>query len=83
MSSGVAEGWNHSEVDYPLIVAGGAGGNLKPQVGHYRSSDEESISNVLLACVNAVAPDAGITEVGSNDGPYLGLSATPCSAILA
>ena len=83
MSSGVAEGWSHSEVDYPLIVAGHAGGGLKKDVGHFRSPNEESMSNIGLACIQAVAPEAGITEHGSDEGSYKGRTTTPCSAILA
>ncbi len=83
MSSGVAEGWSHSEVDYPLIVAGHGGGGLKKDVGHYRSPNEESMSNIGLACIQAVAPEAGITEHGSDEGSYKGRTTTPCSAILA
>jgi hypothetical protein len=80
--SGVAEGWNHSELDYPLIVAGHAGGRLKSGVGHYRSTSEESLSDVGFACLKSVLddPDA-VTEYGSDSGNYTGYTTTPCAAI--
>jgi hypothetical protein len=81
-SSCVAEGWDHSEFDYPLIVAGRAGGAFK-EVGHYRSPSKESLSDVLLACAQAVAPDAGITEIGRDEGTFDGRSTTPLGALLA
>jgi hypothetical protein len=83
MSSGVAEGWSHSEIDYPLIVAGHAGGGLKTGVGHDRSPDEQSVSDVGLACIQAVAPEAGIDAYGSDSGIFTGGTTTPSSAILA
>lgn len=82
MSSGVSEGWAHSEDDYPLIVAGRAGGRLKGGVGHYRSPDQESVSNVTLACLKAVVPNPDdVTEIGSDAEMYKGRSTTPCAAI--
>lgn len=81
-ASDVAEGWAHSEVSMPLIVAGGAGGRLKRDVGHYRSPDEEPVHNVSLACVKSVLPDVDdVTELGSNVGNYNGFTNTPCTAI--
>ena len=82
MSSCVSEGWAHSEVDYPLIVAGRAGGRLKPNVGHFRSTEEQSVSDVTLACLKAVVPfPDDVTEFGRDEGVYLGRSTTPCAAI--
>jgi hypothetical protein len=80
--SDVSEGWAHSETDFPMIVAGNAGGRLKTGVGHYRSPDEEPIHNVSLACVKSVLPEPEtITEIGSSALSYSGLTDTPCSAI--
>jgi len=80
--SDVAEGWAHSEIDHPIVIAGGAGGRLNQNVGHYRSPDEESISDISLAVAKSVLPDPeAITELGSNDGTYQGLTTTPCAAI--
>jgi hypothetical protein len=84
MFSDVTEGWSHSEDDYPLVVAGRAGGRLKENVGHYRSPGAESLSNVLLACMKSVLPNPdAVTEVGADEGTYTGRSATPCAAIYA
>jgi hypothetical protein len=80
--SDVAEGWAHSEIDHPIVIAGGAGGRLKQAVGHYRSPDEESISDISLAVAKSVLPDPeAITELGSNQSQYEGLTTTPCAAI--
>lgn len=80
--SDVAEGWAHSEIDHPIIIAGGAGGRLKKGVGHYRSPDEQSISDISLAVAKSVLPDpSAITELGSNQPGYEGLTTTPCNAI--
>jgi hypothetical protein len=81
-ASDVAEGWNHSELDFPLIVAGRAGGRLKEGVGHYRSPDEEPIHDVSLACEKSVLDDPEeIKELGSDVGQYTGRTDTPCAAI--
>lgn len=82
-SSDVCEGWAHSEVDFPIVLAGGAGGRLKSNIGHYRSPNMESVSNLGLAVLKAVIdyPD-DITKFGGSDGTYDGTSTTPCSAVL-
>ena len=80
--SDVAEGWAHSEIAHPIIIAGGAGGRLKQDVGHYRSPDEQSISDISLAVAKSVLPDPeDITELGSNQNSYEGWTSTPCAAI--
>lgn len=81
-ASDVSEGWAHSEDDFPMIVAGNAGGRLKTGVGHYRSPNEEAIHNVSLACVKSVLPDPdAVMEIGSDSGTYTGRTSTPCDAI--
>jgi hypothetical protein len=83
-SSDVTEGWSHSEDDFPIIIAGGAGGRLRRDVGHYRSSTQESVSDIGLACLKAIAPNPDeVTEYGGDDGSYSGHTTTPCAAILA
>lgn len=82
MASDVTEGWAHSENNFPLIVAGHAGGSIQ-HVGHYQAADGQTLSNVLLACMQAVAPAAGFTEVGGTDGTYDGHTSTALSEILA
>ena len=73
-TSDVAQGIDHSIDDYPILVAGKAGGALKAGV-HVRGSGQNT-SDVLLSCVQAVG--TGLTEVGMNEG----YSNTPCTGIL-
>jgi hypothetical protein len=75
-TSDVAEGLSHSSNDYPILVAGGAGGALKTPGVHVRSTSGESTSDVILACMQAVG--AGVTSVGAKEG----YSTNPCKAIL-
>jgi hypothetical protein len=76
-SSDVAEGQPHSINDYPIIVAGRAGGALVHPGIHYRSGNGENTSNVLLALLQAM--DLDVSEYGN--GP--GRSTTPLGAIRA
>jgi hypothetical protein len=76
-STDVCEGLYHSIDDYPILVAGKAGGALKYPGVHYRSNTQENTTNVLLSCAKAVG--TGLTSVGGD----VGVSSTPCSAILA
>jgi hypothetical protein len=75
-TSDLAEGLTHSSNDYPILVAGGAGGALKTPGVHVRSTSGENTSDVLLACMQAIG--AGVTSVGLNEGA----SSNPCRAIL-
>ena len=82
--SDVTEAVLHSENDYPIIIAGRAGGRVREGVGHYRSPNAESLSNVGLACLKAVVPQPdSITEYGSDDGNYTGYTTEPTGTILA
>src|SRR5260221_486957 len=63
-SSDVADGHDHTLTDYPLIVAGKAGGFLKYPGVHYRSTTAENASTVLLTVLRA----AGVT---GTDGQLL------------
>ena len=74
-SSDASSGLTHSTEDMPVIVAGGGGGALVHPGVHYRSGSGENTSDILLACLQTVVPEA--TEVGSGNG----LSSTPCAAI--
>ncbi|MGZ3460646.1 MAG: DUF1552 domain-containing protein, partial [Archangium sp.] len=76
LSTDVAEGIAHSITDYPILVAGRAGGYLKSGL-HVRSTSGENTSNVLLTCLKAVG--TGVTSVGSGSG----YSETECAAIKA
>ncbi|PRQ05252.1 hypothetical protein ENSA7_47020 [Enhygromyxa salina] len=77
VSSDCSSGLTHSTFDQPIIVAGSGGGALKYPGVHYRSPSSENSSDVLLACLRTVCPEA--SEVGGS----LGYSNTPLSAILA
>jgi len=53
-SSDTADGKEHSLQDYPIVVAGRAGGALKHPGVHYRSDTKENSSKVLLSVLRAV-----------------------------
>ncbi|MFO7563267.1 MAG: DUF1552 domain-containing protein [Enhygromyxa sp.] len=76
LSSDCSSGLTHSTFDQPVIVAGAGGGALKYPGIHYRSPNGENTSDILLACLKSVCPEA--TEVGGS----LGYSNTPLSAIM-
>jgi hypothetical protein len=77
VGSDASSGLTHSVFDMPIIVAGGGGGRLKHPGVFYRSQSGEDTSDILLACLQTVVPDA--TEVGGDTG----YSNTPCAALLA
>jgi hypothetical protein len=77
ITSDVCEGLLHSGTDYPLLVAGRAGGYLKHPGIHHRSTAGDNTSDVLLTCLQAVG--TGVTSVGGGTAA----SSTPCSAIVA
>ncbi len=54
-------GGAHSVFDWPLLVAGRAGGKLKPGT-HYRSMTSENATNVSLTCMQAMG--LPVTEFG-------------------
>lgn len=76
-TSDVCEGLSHSITDYPLLVAGRAGGYLKYPGIHVRSTTGQNTSDVLLTCLKAVG--TGVTSVGGAEG----LSTTECAALKA
>jgi hypothetical protein len=76
-SSDVCEGLVHSITDYPILVAGRAGGFLKYPGIHLRSTTSQNTSDVLLTCLRAVG--ANVDSVGGDAG----LSSTPCTGIMA
>lgn len=65
-SSDCAEGQPHSLDDYPIVVAGRAGGALAHPGVHYRSDSGENASNVLLTLLQAM--DLELTEFGNGGG---------------
>jgi hypothetical protein len=71
----VCEGLYHSCTDFPLVVAGRAGGALTYPGVHLRGNGENT-SDVLLAVLRAVGADVGSVGGGA------GLSSTPCAGLL-
>jgi hypothetical protein len=65
-TSDCAEGATHETVDQPLLVAGRGGGTLKHPGVHVRSTANDNTGDVLLACLQAVLPDA--VDIGSGIG---------------
>ena len=76
ITTDVCEGLYHSGTDYPILVAGRAGGALKYPGVHDRSATSENTSDVLLSCLRAVG--TGLTSVGGDTAA----SSTPCAGIL-
>ena len=77
LGSDASSGYTHDVFNQPCIVAGKGGGALKHPGINYASPSKENTSDILLACLQTVVPEA--TQVGSD----IGLSTTPLSAILA
>jgi hypothetical protein len=73
-SSDVADGKAHSINDYPILVAGRAGGKLAYPSVHYRSPNGENASMVLMSMLRAVG--LPLTTFGNKGGMVsTGLSA--------
>ena len=75
-SSDTADGKAHSINNYPILVAGSAGGKLKYPSVHYKSSGENS-SMVLLSILRSVG--LPLTQFGTGGGQV----STSCTAIEA
>ena len=75
-SSDTSDGKGHSINNYPILVAGRAGGKLKYPSVHYKSSGENT-SMVLLTMLRSVG--LALTEFGTGGG----LVSTSCTAIEA
>ncbi|MGA9523690.1 MAG: DUF1552 domain-containing protein [Myxococcaceae bacterium] len=76
MTTDVSEGWSHSLDDFPILLAGRAGGTLKSPGIHYRSTNGRSTSDVLLTVMQAAG--TGVTSVGAKEG----LSTTPVRELM-
>ena len=77
-STDTSDGRFHDVRDFPILVAGRAGGYFKYPGVHYRSpTGTESTSNVLLSVLRAAGTN--LTQVGGVGG----LSTTTCGAIEA
>lgn len=64
-TSDISLGRIHSLDEFPLVIAGSAGGRLKTGM-HYRSPFAENTSNVMLSLVRAAGVNAG--SWGGEDG---------------
>jgi hypothetical protein len=67
----------HDLTDYPLVIAGKAGGFLKYPGVHYRSATNENTNLVLLSALRSVG--LPLTEFGTGQS----LVNSSCSAIEA
>jgi hypothetical protein len=76
-STDCSEGLTHSSDDYPIVVAGRAGGFLRYPGVHHRGSRTNNTSDVLLSVLRAAGAD--VTEVGEAQG----YSRNPCAPIEA
>jgi hypothetical protein len=74
-TSDVSEGLDHSIDDYPILVAGKAGGALNAGI-HVRGTGQNT-TNVLLSCMKAVIGPQ-ITSAGAAEG----LSTTPAPILV-
>jgi len=76
-TSECGDGSSHGLTEYPMLIAGRAGGALKAGQ-HYRSPNQESISKAMLTALHAVDPGK-FTSFGKNEG----LASEPIGALLA
>lgn len=74
-TSDVAEGLDHSINDYPVLLAGKAGGALRAGV-HLRSGTGRNTTDILLTCLQALGTNA------TSAGGGAGTSTTPISELL-
>ncbi len=56
-TSELADGWTHSNVDFPILVAGHGNGRLTGGV-HYRSTSSENTSKAVLTALRGAGVDA-------------------------
>lgn len=77
ITTDVCEGLLHTGTDFPILVAGRAGGSLRYPGIHHRSTSNQNTSDVLLTCLQAVG--TGLTTIGGDTAA----SSTPCTAIVA
>jgi hypothetical protein len=76
-TSECGDGSSHGLTEYPMLIAGRAGGALKAGL-HYRSPNQESISRAMLTALRAVDPGK-FASFGKNEG----LATEPIGALLA
>lgn len=61
----LSEGWDHTNDEFPILIAGKASGRLRGGV-HYRSPDRENASKALLTVLKAAG--LPLTDFGTDDG---------------
>jgi hypothetical protein len=61
----LSEGWDHTNTEFPILVAGKAGGRLRGGY-HYRSQSNENASKALLTVLRAAG--LPLTEFGVEGG---------------
>jgi len=61
----LADGYTHSNSDFPILVAGLGGGRLRGGV-HYRSTNSENTSHAVLTALRGAGVDAA--SFGAEDG---------------
>jgi hypothetical protein len=76
-TSEIGDGTSHGLTEYPMLLAGRAGGALKSGL-HYRSPNRESISKAVLTALRAVDPMRFSTF-----GKDVGLADQPIAALMA
>lgn len=72
----LADGWTHSNEDFPILVAGGGGGRLRGGV-HYRSNSAENTSKAVLTALWGAGVD--VPSFGADEG----IATTGVSALLS
>jgi len=65
-TSDLSNGHDHTNTEYPIVIAGKAGGGLRYPGVHYRSTTRENTSKVLLSLLRSVG--VPITEFGVDGG---------------
>jgi hypothetical protein len=67
----LSEGWNHTNDEFPILLAGRAGGALRSGV-HYRSPNKENTSKALLTLLRAIGdPRASYGVAGGETNQVL------------
>lgn len=76
LTTDTAEGYTHSDADFPIAIAGRASGALRHPGIHHRGHKDRNTSDVMLAVLQAVG--TGLTRIGHGKGE----SSTPMTEIL-
>ena len=74
-TSELSNGWNHSNADFPILVAGKGNGRLRGGM-HYRSDSARNTSDAVLTALRGAGVDV------PSFGADAGYSASPVDEIL-